>query len=460
MAYVHNAPWYYSADGTPVQAVNNGDGWEYLEAPVDDDGRHVQVIDDPAMVSQLNTQALGFNPDDKRVNQDGSVSIMNPQTGQYEQAVAAGESGAYMPISMAQAQGLPIYQMAREPKETSGHLQDIVDSGAWMPFAAAAGVNALGGANMFGTAGLDGATLSAADAAAPTAVATDTALVGGAEGALGGAAELAGGASGASGGAISSGFSGAGSAAANAALGLGSGSVLGDYAAPSLWQTAQNAISGTPSAKGILGASPLDYIGPAANVASTGTALSRLWNSVTGGNSSSVGDLAKILGNVGAAGLGAYASNQQAGALTDLANKYMGFGAPSRDRYEASFAPGFDLSASDPAYKGALDSTMDATLRRLSTQGNPFGNPGGLIEANKAVVNSTALPALQEYRRLNAGTGGLANMNAAAPATANAAIGASGNVYNAIGSGIADITNPKTSFADLIKKYGGGVALA
>jgi hypothetical protein len=313
---------------------------------------------------------------------------------------------------------------------------------------------------MFGTAGLDGATLSAADAAAPTAVATDTALVGGAEGALGGAAELAGGASGASGGAISSGFSGAGSAAANAALGLGSGSVLGDYAAPSLWQTAQNAISGTPSAKGILGASPLDYIGPAANVASTGTALSRLWNSVTGGNSSSVGDLAKILGNVGAAGLGAYASNQQAGALTDLANKYMGFGAPSRDRYEASFAPGFDLSASDPAYKGALDSTMDATLRRLSTQGNPFGNPGGLIEANKAVVNSTALPALQEYRRLNAGTGGLANMNAAAPATANAAIGASGNVYNAIGSGIADITNPKTSCADLIKKYGGGVALA
>lgn len=158
MAFKYGAPWYYAADGTPVQAVATEEGWTFPLATIDDDGLQLQIIDDPAQVLQLNTQALGFNPDDKRVNQDGSVSIMNPQTGQYEQAVAAGETGTYMPISMAQAQGLPIYQMAMEPKDTGtlGQFMDLANP--LMKLASVAGGAGLigNGINAFASGGLDG----------------------------------------------------------------------------------------------------------------------------------------------------------------------------------------------------------------------------------------------------------------------------------------------------------------
>lgn len=149
--------------------------------------------------------------------------------------------------------------------------------------------------------------------------------------------------------------------------------------------------------------------------------------------------------------LGAYASNEQTKTLRDLAQQYADYGAPSRARYEASMTPGFDPNQI-AGYAGALDTAANALQRRLSTQGNPFGNPGGQIEANKQIVAGTALPAIQDYQRMNAGTGGLANLAAAYPQTQLAAAGSQGNTYNAIGYGVDQVLNgPKTSLNDLLK---------
>lgn len=171
-----------------------------------------------------------------------------------------------------------------------------------------------------------------------------------------------------------------------------------------------------------------------------------------GGTSSGSGetDWTALLGKLGAAGLGAYASNEQSKSLTDLATKYQEFGAPSRARYEASMTPGFDPT-SIPGYAGALDTASRGILARLSaTGGNPFGNPGGLIEANKQIVSGTALPAINEYQRLNANTGFGNSMNAAANIQTNA-IGQDANMYNALGYGLNQITQPQNTYESLIR---------
>jgi len=162
------APWYYAADGSIKQAVNNGDGWEFPDAPVGEDGKEIRYVDDPAAIKQATIDLLGFDPDDKKVNQDGSVSIMNPDSGRYEPAVAAGDTGTYMPVSMAQEQELPILQYAMEPKDTGtlGQFLDVADPLMKM-YAIASGAQAFG--NGLNTLGLNAAPSMPA-APAPTAI--------------------------------------------------------------------------------------------------------------------------------------------------------------------------------------------------------------------------------------------------------------------------------------------------
>lgn len=196
--------------------------------------------------------------------------------------------------------------------------------------------------------------------------------------------------------------------------------------------------------------------GGGSNAASAGSLLSKVL-----GGTATMSDYAEIAAKLGAAGLGAYASNQQAGAMNDLAQQYMGFGAPSRARFEASMTPGFQAS-SIPGYQVALDDAMNSQLRGLSAVGgNPFGNPGGLIEAQKKVIAGTQLPAIQEYQRLNLGAGGQANLNAAVPGLQTGAIGADSNTFNALGYGLGALTQPKQqSLSDLLKQFSGGGALS
>lgn len=147
---------------------------------------------------------------------------------------------------------------------------------------------------------------------------------------------------------------------------------------------------------------------------------------------------------------GAVASAQQSSDLRDLAQKYLDMGAPSRARYESSFNPGFSI-ASDPGYKDALDQVTKATLHGLSVTGNPADNPNAWMQTLSDVNAKFAYPALQDYRRLNAGTGGLAALTSSAPATDTAAVNAQGGIYGGLGAAAADVFTPKQSLADLLK---------
>ena len=160
----------------------------------------------------------------------------------------------------------------------------------------------------------------------------------------------------------------------------------------------------------------------------------------------------QTLGRLGAAALGYYGALEQSKALTQLAGKASDYGAASRARYESSMTPGFDPNAI-PGYAGALDTASKSILAKLSAVGgNPFGNPGGLIDANKAIVSGTAMPAIQEYQRMNANTGFGNSMNSAFN-LGSQAIGADANALNAIGYGINQVTNPQPTLADLAKMF-------
>ena len=220
-------------------------------------------------------------------------------------------------------------------------------------------------------------------------------------------------------------------------------------------------LGGVPAAAGA--GLTLSQLAAGAGVANAGMSLSKLLG-LTGDAATAVDALGRAVPGL----LGAYAANQQGDALSDIAGKedarireFMAYGAPSRDRYEASFAPGFDIG-SDPALKGAMDTTSDTLLRRLSaTGGNPFGNPSGLIEANKSVLDSVALPYLQNYRNQNASTGGYGAFNTTAAGGGNsnalnlAGVGADTNVWNALGSSASSVFNPPSSLEELLKKFKG-----
>lgn len=162
-------------------------------------------------------------------------------------------------------------------------------------------------------------------------------------------------------------------------------------------------------------------------------------------------DWARVAGQALPGLISAYGSSQQANNQRALTEQLLGYGAPSRARYEASMTPGFDPNTI-PGYSAAVDNSSNAILRRLSTQGNPFGNPGGLIEANKQVVAGTALPAIQQYQNQNANTGGIGALSSQAPGSAQNAIGAGNNVWSDLGSSFSSVMNPQPDFADMLRR--------
>ena len=152
------------------------------------------------------------------------------------------------------------------------------------------------------------------------------------------------------------------------------------------------------------------------------------------------------------AAIGAYGASEQAQAYRDMAQKYLDIGAPSRSRFEASFAPGFSM-ANEPGYADALALTTKETLHQLSPNtGNPSMSPNAWEQTLKDVNAKFAFPALDNYRRLNAGAGGLAALNSSAPGADANAIKAQGGVYDALGAGVADVFNPPKSLADILRE--------
>ena len=283
-----------------------------------------------------------------------------------------------------------------------------------------------------------------------------------------------------------------------------------DYEAPSFWD----------KIKGFGNANP--WLGPASTIAANvfggagagaaGSALSRILD-----GTATTADWTSLAGTVGSTGLGLLGAREQAKTLKELAEKQMAaeqgryveqrdinqtryaeaqrlaaeatargveaqafgrsVGAPSRGRYEGSFAPGFSME-SDPGYTDALNQSAKATLHGLSTGGNPAGSPNAWAASLSDLYGKTAYPALQQYRSNNAATGGFgsfAEVGARAPGytaagTGNsagfgnpnagaqtdiAAAGATNSMFGGLGAGLADLTTPRNTLAELLKQLKG-----
>lgn len=169
---------------------------------------------------------------------------------------------------------------------------------------------------------------------------------------------------------------------------------------------------------------------------------------VPGGTDPSSWDWGKIIGAAAPAVLGAYASDQQANSYKDIADKYMAMGAPYRTKLADLYdnPNGFLTS---PEVQVPVQQGTDMLARSLSVKGNPIGSGNALQQLQGYSADQLFGKLGQEKDRL-AGFGGLASYNAAAPSAASNAIGAEGNVYNAIGAGFADVFNPKPTLAQTL----------
>lgn len=173
-----------------------------------------------------------------------------------------------------------------------------------------------------------------------------------------------------------------------------------------------------------------------------------------GVDDAAAGSIASMIGKLGAAGLGAYASNQQSNALAEQAAKFAEFGAPYRQQLASLQSdPGSFLSS--PRVTSAVDQGTSAMARALSARdGNPVGSGRALQEMQNYATNSLYGQLTNRENQL-ANFGGLSNFNAAAPSANLASVQQTGNMYNAIGAGINDIFNPQPTYLDLIKAMKG-----
>lgn len=397
---------------------------------------------DGAMVDTQLVSTIGGIPADQfktRPTAIGGLETFNPLSGQWERTYRApfdmAGGNQFLPESIAKPIG-GSESFTNVPNNNSG--------GFFEDFVFPAVVGGIAGGGLLGMAGFG-------PMAAGSGSLGNIASGGGAFGATEGLG-MAGSFNGLSAGAVplTSGAAGLGLTEAElAAAGAGLGSGIEGAAIGAGPVAAGSGLAG-------LGASG---VGTSAATSAAGGALSKILN-----GTATSSDYLDIIGRAAPGLLGAYASNQQTNAMTDLANKFSEYGAPSRARYEASMTPGFDPT-SIAGYQGALDTASQSILRKLSaTGGNPYGNPGGLIEANKQIVSGTAMPIIQNYQNQNANTGGLGALAAAYPSTQAAATQSGSNVYNALGNAAGEAFNPKQtpaqSLADIYKLINSGMKAA
>ena len=236
------------------------------------------------------------------------------------------------------------------------------------------------------------------------------------------------------------------------AAGLGSSGVAGAGG----YMPGGESVSGNYGATtGELGRAAASYGGGAAGGTGLGTtaggsALSRIFDG-TGGTA----DYLSVLGSLGQAAYGAYASDKQADLYKEQSDKYMAMGAPYRDKLSQLYSnPNSYLQS--PEVQGAVQQGSDSLARTLSIHGNPAGSGSALHELQNYATNQQLNRLGAEKDRL-AGFGGLASFNAAAPAAGNQAIAQNANTYNAIGAGLGGIFNPpqkQMTLAEMLKGSG------
>jgi hypothetical protein len=152
-------------------------------------------------------------------------------------------------------------------------------------------------------------------------------------------------------------------------------------------------------------------------------------------------DYASVLGSLGAAGLGAYSANERERTIRDE------LGRQRQERSPYLQASQGWLANPNSYLEGPGQAAMGATLQGLSAQhGNPIGSGTALALGNQA--------GLMNWQ--NAVTG-LGNMGLSGQDTranlATAGANARGDMWSNVAGGISDITNPRSSAADLMRQY-------
>lgn len=165
-----------------------------------------------------------------------------------------------------------------------------------------------------------------------------------------------------------------------------------------------------------------------------------------------------LLGKLGATGLGMYGANQQSNQLQGLADQYLNLGAPYRNMLASSYANPSAFLQNSPDIQASVDQGTNALARSLSQTGNPAQNGRALHELQNYATNSLYGQLGNERNRL-ANFGGLSSFNQAAPQLGAQSINAGNGVYNALGYGLSQVTQPQPSLTDLMKMLqSGGLA--
>ncbi len=248
-------------------------------------------------------------------------------------------------------------------------------------------------------------------------------------------------------------YSGAGGVTGLTPGGLGVTGVTGAGSAGSLLTPAMAASMGLPASaamggSGLTAAQLMGGVSDASWGANAASSLGKLFSGDAGAS-----DYLKLGGNLLGAGLGAVGASKQADAYGDVANKFMDMGAPYRGLLAQSYQPGFSM-ANQPDFMNALDVGSQAAARATSAKsGNPVQNPGAYAEMQKYISGSLALPQLNTYRS-QLGTFGQLGTSQAGQAMGNQ-VQSQGGVYDALGYGIGQATQPENPLKGLLDQFKG-----
>jgi len=211
-----------------------------------------------------------------------------------------------------------------------------------------------------------------------------------------------------------------------AGQGAGAGTIYANTATPNVLEKALGLPAGTLGLGGD-------------NASGGGTSLGNILTPGGGIGGAGIPDwLLKLL----PAGIGAFASSQQASAIRDIAEKARADRQPFYQK-----AVGY-LNDPNSYATGPGAATLDAVLRRLSVGGNPIGDPAKLGIATSA--------GLQDWRNTVLGLGnlGLAGEDTRASLDLGA-VKADKGVWDSLGAGVADVVKPQKSLEDILKSMGG-----
>ena len=149
-------------------------------------------------------------------------------------------------------------------------------------------------------------------------------------------------------------------------------------------------------------------------------------------------NLVQLGGVLAGTGLGIYGAGQAADAYGNLAVQLRQDRLPYLEQSQAW------LNDPNLYFEGPGQAALQGNLRALSIHGNPAGNPWALATANEA--------ALRDWRNAVSGFGNLGLGGEATQANLGSqGINAEGGIYDALGYGIGQVTQPRRrSLADVL----------